>query len=119
MSTAPPGGNQPNQHRPTDEQRLIVKELYAVGIPRPRIAARLEISEETLTKHYKQELDDSKDGMISALGKNLYNDAINGDEKAREFWLKCQGRWSYAKAPEDVDKDKQTQTLMEKLIDKL
>lgn len=113
------GGYQPHEHRPTDESRLLVKELYAAGIQKLRIAARFGISDETLNKYYSAEMDDSKDVMISALGKNLYNDAINGDEKAREFWLKCQGRWSYAKSPEDSEKDNKQLTLLEKVIDKL
>jgi hypothetical protein len=107
------------RHYPTDETRKLVKELYAAGIPRERIAKRFEIDADTLNKHYKAELDDAKDKMTSDLGTGLYMDAINGDAGAREFWLKCQGRWSYAKAAEDSEKDKQQLSLMEKLIDKL
>lgn len=106
-------------HEPTDENKKIVKELYAAGIPQSRIAERLCIDDKTLRKHYRHELDSTKDAMTAALGSNLYQDALNGNPQAREFWLKCQGRWSYAKPPEDDEKDKKTMTLMEKLIDKL
>ena len=106
-------------HEPTEEKKLIVKELYEAGIPRERIAKRIGISADTLNKHYEEQLDKSKDEAISKLNKSLYCRAIDGDQKASEFWLRCQARWSYAKADEDIEKDKQTQTLMEKLIDKL
>lgn len=104
-------------HEPTEETRLIVKELYAAGIKQHRIADRLEIDQKTLTKYYKPELDDSFELMVNAVAKNLYQDALNGNEKSREFWLKTRARWHYA-----VDKDDKTDvtnTLLEKLIDKL
>lgn len=107
------------EHKPTDESRLIVKELYAAGVTVARLAERFDIHEETLRKHYREELEDSLENMNSTLAKGLYADALSGDKAAREFWLKCRARWSYAKAPEDTAKDEKTQTLMEKLIDKL
>lgn len=106
-------------HHPTEETRRVVKELYSAGIPRERIAKRFDIDLNTLEIHYRPELDEAKDCMTSTLGTGLYMDALNGDQGAREFWLKCQGRWSYAKPPEDSEKDKQQLSLMEKLIDKL
>jgi SOS response regulatory protein OraA/RecX len=111
------GGRPP--HSPTLAQREICRELYACGISKARIAERFGIDQDTLAKHYVEELDNNKEHMVGALAKNLYQDALNGDEKAREFWLKCQGRWSYAKPPEDTERDKQQTTLMERLIDKL
>jgi len=109
------GGRPP--HEVTDETRIIVRELYSAGIPRARIASRLDINEKTLNKHYKAELDETKDAMTARLGSNLYQDALAGKEGAREFWLKCQGRWSYAK-PDDDKKDATT-SLLEKIIEKL
>jgi hypothetical protein len=106
------------EHVPTDESRLIVKELYAAGIQKLRIAERLGIAEKTLIKHYVLELEDNKENMIAALSKNLYQDALNGSQQAREFWLKCQARWSYAKPPEE-DKKSLSDELLARLIDKL
>ncbi len=113
------GGYQPNEHRPTDETKLIVKELYAAGVQRARIAKRLGIVEETLNKHYEEELDNSMELLINNLAKSLYQRAIDGDEKAAEFWLKCRARWAPAKSEEDIEKDKRQTSLMEKLMDKL
>ncbi len=106
------------RHVPTDENKIIVRELYAAGIKKLRIAERLKIDERTLCKYYENELDNHKDHMIGSLAKNLYQDALDGDKASREFWLKCQGRWSYAKPPED-DKKSATEALLEKLIEKL
>ena len=113
------GGYQPNQHRSTPETRLIVKELYAAGIQKARIAKRLGVSDDTLVKHYEKELDDSLENLINGLAKSLYQRAIDGDEKAAEFWLKCRAKWAAAKSDEDAFKDNRQLTLMEKLIDKL
>ena len=107
------------EHKPTPESKAIVAELYAAGIPQSRIADRFNIDEKTLRKWYRAELDESKDRMIAKLGSNLYQDALNGDKQAREFWLKCQGRWSYAKPPEEKEKDDKRDALLEKLIDKI
>ncbi len=57
------GGRPP--HQPTDESRLLVKELYAAGVSRARIAERFGISDETLNKFYVEELDNSKERMAS------------------------------------------------------
>jgi plasmid maintenance system antidote protein VapI len=106
-------------HVPTIETRAKVAGWYAAGVPQSRIAHHLDIDEKTLRKYYREQLDLCKDNMRDVIAKNLYQDALNGDKQAREFWLKCQAQWSYARPQEEVDKDAQTKTLMEKLIDKL
>ena len=106
------------RHEPTDETRLLCKELYACGITRARIAQRFGIDQETLSKYYVAELENNKEVMIASLAKNLYRDALEGNESAREFWLKTQGRFAYAKPPEDDGKST-AEALLEKLIDKL
>lgn len=105
-------------HNPTDQSRIIVKELYSCGVTQERIAQRLGITDKTLRNHYREELDDNLENMISALTKNLYQDAINGDAQAREFWLKTRGRFHYYKPPEE-EKKSNMETLLEKLVDKL
>jgi len=103
----------PDAHVPTDENREIVRTLYAAGIPLDRIANRLCISHPTLSHHYKPELDHCLDNMIGALANNLYQDAINGDKKDREFWLKTRGRFAYHKPPEEVIRDNLNTSLLE------
>lgn len=106
-------------HIPTDENRLVVRELYSCGIRRERIAERLGISIDTLAKYYVEELDNHKEYLISRLAKTLYQKAEEGDQKSIEFWLKCQGRWSYAKDQDDRAHEAKTEALLEQIIDKL
>jgi uncharacterized protein YjcR len=106
----------PIPHEPTKETRRVVRELYACGIIHKRIAERLGINTDTLKKYYEQELDNHKEHLINKLAKTLYQKAEDGDQKALEFWLKCRGRWSYAR---ESDGEEKTQALLEKIIDKL
>lgn len=107
------------EHQPTLESRQKVSDLICSGFTQSDAADHLDIDEKTLRKHYRDELDKSKREKTVILANGLYKDAVEGNAQAREFWLKCQGRWSYAKPPEDNEKDLKQITLMEKLIDKL
>lgn len=113
------GGKQPTEHIPTLESRAKVVGFSCAGFPQESIAKYLRISDDTLRKHYPDELDQAKMDKIEFISTNVYKLAAEGNEKMMEFVLKCQGRWSYAKPPEESEKDKQQMTLMEKLIDKL
>ena len=105
-------------HEVEENRKIIVRDLYAAGIPLKRIAEHMGIDEFTLLKHYKDQRDASRDAMNSALARNLDQDALNGSKQDREFWLKTRARWSYAKPAED-DKKALSDALLEKLIDKL
>lgn len=50
-------GRQREPHVPTETSRAVVKELAGFGIPQKQIAKRLEITDETLSKYYREELD--------------------------------------------------------------
>lgn len=110
-----PGGSP--EHEPTEETRKLVRNFYAAGVPQSRLAEHIGITEVTLRKHYRKEMDLNLDGMTSELATNLYQDALAGDKQSREFWLKTRARWSFAK-PED-EKKSATDSLLEKLIEKL
>lgn len=110
-----PGGKP--EHLPTKELKQKVIDLSCNGFSQADISDHLDIDEKTLRKHYKKELHNAKRDKAMALGNNLYLDALNGDKQSREFWLKTQARWSFAKP--DEDKKSTTDTLLEKLIEKL
>ena len=107
------------EHMPTEESRQKVIDLSCNGFSQAHIGDYFDIDEKTVRKHYRRELDTAKRDKTIALGNKLYLRALDGNAGAQEFWLKCQGRWSYAKSPEDSEKDAKQMTLMEKLIDKL
>lgn len=80
-------------HVPTDESRRMVKALAAVGIRHEDIAAKIEISADTLVKHYKRELDDGRVDANAAVAKSLYEQAKAGNTTAMIFWLKTRAGW--------------------------
>lgn len=105
-------------HVPTDELRAKVIAFSCAGFTQDQVADYLDIDKKTLIKYYRYELDKAKLEKIAEISNNAYTMARNGDQKMVEFVLKTQGKWSYYKPPED-DKKSSTDTLLEKLIDKL
>ncbi len=103
------------EHVPSIHTRSKVMEFVCAGFKQQDIAMYFDMDEKTLRKHYRNELDKSHMKRTAKLGKNLYLDALRGDKASREFWLKTQGRWSYAKPPDD-EKGK-GDTLLEKFLD--
>ena len=107
------------EHEPSLESKAKVIGFVCAGFSQTQIANYLDIDEKTLRKHYRYELDNAKMEKISALSNNAYKMAMDGDQKMTEFVLKCQGRWSYAKSPEDADAQQKLTSVLEKVIDKL
>jgi AraC-like DNA-binding protein len=53
------------EYVPTDAQRSLVESASAFGITQAEIATQLKISEPTLRKHFREELD----GAVDCLGQ--------------------------------------------------
>ena len=87
---------QPGEHIPNDKTRQFVADLYLAGIPKIRIAEHMKIDVDTLNKHYYDDLDHGLDTKVSILCSNLYQDALNGDKKDREFFLRTRGGFTNA-----------------------
>lgn len=113
------GGEQPNEHTPTQRTRALVESFVTAGFMQEQMATYLRISLPTLTKHYRKELDETLMDRTIALSDSLYMDALNGDKQAREFWLKYRAKWAPGKAPEEKEKDEKIMSVLEKLVDKL
>jgi hypothetical protein len=86
-----PRGHPP--HKPTDAMRKLVRDHAIVGTPQENICAILGISLPTLHKHYRHELDTSRDTANAAIGGALYTKAMSGDTASMIFWLKTRARW--------------------------
>ena len=80
-----------NPHEKTKENSDVARRLAALGCPFEDIAKKLQISSDTLTRHYKDELDAGRIDANSAVAGSLYRKAINGDTAAAIFWLKTRG----------------------------
>lgn len=88
------------KHAPTEESRTLVKSLSAVGVTHEDIALKLEISADTLTKHYRAELDAGRIDANAAVAKSLYEQCRAGNTSAMIFWLKTRARWKETTAHE-------------------
>jgi hypothetical protein len=81
------------EHKPTPEQRKLVQTLSAVGVTFEDIASKLEISSDTLVKHYKKELDTGRIDANATVAQSLFQQAKSGNTTAMMFWLKTRARW--------------------------
>jgi len=80
-------------HQPTDENRTKVRAWAAVGVRHEDIASKLAISADTLTKYYRQELDDGRIDANAQVAKSLFEQAKTGNTTAMIFWLKTRAGW--------------------------
>lgn len=104
------------EHVPTEITRAQVSALVAFGIRQENIATMLKISDETLRKYYRTELDIGLDEAVNKVASVLFNKAVEErDLAACTFFLKTRGKWR-EKDPEEKSK---YDSLVEKLIDKL
>jgi hypothetical protein len=73
-------------HIPTPESRSEVRTLAGiVGLPQPQIAMTLGISEVTLRKHYRIELDTAKIRMDAAVGQTYMAKCLGGFGQERRW----------------------------------
>lgn len=81
--------------KPTDEERKLVEQMSAVGIPQESIClvVRDGIDDKTLRKHFRKELDTAAVKANAKIGGTLYNKAINGDTTAAIWWSKTRMGW--------------------------
>jgi|TARA_Y100000310_G_scaffold304804_1_gene344333 hypothetical protein len=79
---------------PTDEDRKMVEQMSAVGIPQEGIARVIGIDPKTLRKHFRDELDTASIKANAKIGGTLYNKAINGDTTSAIWWSKARMGWS-------------------------
>lgn len=80
-----------NPHEPTEQLRQRVTDLVITGTPKYLIAEVIGIDDETLTKHYERELKTAKSVAIERIGKTVYQQALEGNEKSQALYLKTQG----------------------------
>jgi hypothetical protein len=91
---------QGKEHIPTDETRKLVRSLSAVGIRHVDIAIKLDINDETLRKHYKEELELGRIDANAQIGNTLFQQAKKGNTTAAIFWLKTRAGWKETQVTE-------------------
>jgi hypothetical protein len=95
-------------HVPTDVFRNQVLTFCGMGLTHSQIAMMLSISDETLRKYYRAELDKGEAAMNLNVATNLYTMATGNDRNAVTaaiFWLKTRARWSETKRVEHTGAD--------------
>ena len=85
--------------KPTDEQRRLVKMMVSGGIPHPDISRCLGISEPTLRKHFRNELDigmaEAQTQAVARLRQiMMQQEDMKAATTATIFFLKTKGGFS-------------------------
>lgn len=80
-------------HLPDSTTRKRVYELSSVGTTYEDIATSLGICADTLTKHYKDELQKGRIDANAIVAGTLFKQASEGNTSAAIFWLKTRARW--------------------------
>lgn len=82
-----------SEHKPTAATRAQVSSMSGMGARQDEIAAFLGITEKTLRKHYRDELDTATMLVNMKVAKALYGQATAGNVSAAIFWMKTRGGW--------------------------
>ena len=77
----------------TQDQRERVQ-LYSKVMSQEMIAEALDISIDTLRRHFRHELQEGKREAVAAVGGKLLAKALAGHPASMIFYLKTQGKWS-------------------------
>ena len=87
-------------HKPTDATRRQVETMMAYGATQADVCAVLGITDKTLQKHYRQEIDTATIRANAKVAGKLYEKCMEGDVTSIIFWLKTRAKW---KTTENVD----------------
>lgn len=96
---------QGKEHKPTKENRELVRRYSALGVTYEDIALKLKINDDTLKKYYQEELDDGRIDANAVIAGTLFNQAKKGNTAAAIFWLKTRARWKETQVNEVSGKD--------------
>jgi uncharacterized protein YjcR len=88
------------EHIPSEDSRKLVRSLSAVGIRYVDIAQKLNITDDTLRKYYKHELEDGRIDANAQIGNTLFQQAKKGNTTAAIFWLKTRAGWKETQVTE-------------------
>ena len=95
-------------HDPNQTTGAMVQGMCAAGIPQAQIASACGLSEPTLRKHYRHQLDHGGILANALVAQSLFKKAIgDGPQSAASamFWLKCRAGWRETSNVELTGKD--------------
>ena len=88
-----------------EEDAKLVEALTIAGVTQTLIAQIVKISEPTLRKNFRKELDTSKARANAVISQALFKKAKDGNVVAQIFWLKTQAGWKEKNHYELTGKD--------------
>jgi hypothetical protein len=80
-------------HQVTEETRKTAENGAGLGLPHAMIATLLGITENTLRRRYRKELDSGKAKATVSVLQTLYKRCIGGSDTAIIWWTKTQLGW--------------------------
>lgn len=83
-------------YRPDDKTSKQVSLMAGIGLTHDQIAKIMQVSDETLRKHYKKELETSKSLLNMQVANNLFRIATSNEKgavSAAIFWMKTRAGW--------------------------
>ena len=92
-----------NPHKPSEENRRLIRTLAGIGVPIKMVANQVGIDEKKLRKYYDDDIDVGQAKATSQIAKRLYDIAMSDSKEALTaciFWLKCRAKWSTLDGPE-------------------
>jgi len=88
------GTDNMGEHLPTPVSRCRVRMAVVAGINREDISKAMQVSEKTLNKHYKDELDGALADMNTLVTGKLVKQINEGNTTAMIFYLRTRARWT-------------------------
>lgn len=98
-------------HKPTDEIRAKVKEMSSYGIPQAAICSVIGVTEKTLDKYYRHELDTATAEANTLVANMLFRNCMEGKEASIFFWLKTRAGFKETIKQENRFVDKEGEDL--------
>ncbi len=91
----PPPVNTSHKHIPTNESRLRVAQYIAFGMTVEAIMRLENISQMTLYKHYRWEIEVGQEYINFLVANSLMQQALAGNTTAQIFYLKTRGKGAW------------------------
>lgn len=100
-----------------------VREMEMAGVPRTKIYQGIQKYQNaprsltTFYKLYREDMDEVHGDLVQRIGSKVVQQAVNGDFKSQEFFLKSHGGWNTKEVVVNVDAD--AKDVDEGALDKL
>lgn len=103
--------------KPREEDRRFVTRMSAVGMSHEEIATVIGINRDTLTKHFREEIDGGRLEANAAVAGAMFRHATSrvttgAAVRAAEIWLRTRAGWVDALPKRDPDDEKKGQTFV-------